>query len=287
MGHVTVFLCPGFAVPASGLLAFDEVEDVLGVAPVLPDADLEFEEDLVPDVLLDLLAGLDADLLDERTMAADDDLAMVVLLDEDRGPDVSHRTRFPRLLPVLLGLVFDGFDVDGRDEGELLGDVLEDLLPDDLGEEEALRLVGDLLVRIELGRHGQGVHEELFQDVEVDALEGRDGDDLLEREEAVVAFDDGQHRVLADDIDLVDKQVDRRLDLAQDLQDVLVAVAELLRGVDKQADEVRRLQGRIDEIHHPLVQGVERFMDARVVDEDDVSIFGRLNYQDADARRRG
>ncbi len=41
-------------------------------------------------------------------------------------------------------------------------------------------------------------------------------------------FDDGQDLVLADDVDLVDEQEDGRLDLAERLEDVLVAVAELL-----------------------------------------------------------
>src|SRR5512135_586225 len=201
----------------SSLLAFDEVEDVLGVAPALADADLEVQVDLMPDVIRDLLAGLDADLLDERPVPADDDLAVIILLDEDRGPNVGHRARLARLLPVLLLFVLDRLDVDGGDERQLLGDVFKDLFADDLGEKEALGLVADLLVRVELGRNRQGLEQQALQDVEVDTLEGRDGDDLLEREEVLVAVDDGQDRILADDVDLVDKQEDRRLDLAQRL----------------------------------------------------------------------
>ena len=42
-------------------------------------------------------------------------------------------------------------------------------------------------------------------------------------------------------------------------------------GVDQQAEDVGRLQRRIDEIHHPPVERVERLVDARVVDEDDLA----------------
>ena len=55
--------CPTHAV--SALLALDEVEDVLGIAPLGPPADLELEVDLRLEDLLDLPAGLDADLLDQ------------------------------------------------------------------------------------------------------------------------------------------------------------------------------------------------------------------------------
>ena len=139
------------ALPLLALLALDEVEDVLGVAPVLADANLEVEVDLVADVLRDLLAGLDADLLNERAVAADDDLAVVVLLDEDRRANKRSRVSVsPSFFPVRLLLLFDGLDVDGGDERQFLGDLAQDLFADDLGEEEAFRLVGDLLVGVDL-----------------------------------------------------------------------------------------------------------------------------------------
>ena len=53
------------------LLALDEVEDVLGVPPALADLDVEVEVDLGLEDALDLLAGLDADLLDELALAAE------------------------------------------------------------------------------------------------------------------------------------------------------------------------------------------------------------------------
>ena len=137
----------------SALLALDEVEDVLGVAPLGPPPDLEPQIDLRLEDLLDLLAGLDADLLDEVAVAADDDLPLVVLLDEDGGLDDGQGPRIPVL--VRLGLPLDALDIDGRRRRQFLLDVVEDLLPDDLGQEEPLGLVRDLVVRVELLGLGQ------------------------------------------------------------------------------------------------------------------------------------
>ena len=47
----------GFCVPELALLALDEIEDVLGIAPVFADADLEVKIDLMAHMLLDLAAG--------------------------------------------------------------------------------------------------------------------------------------------------------------------------------------------------------------------------------------
>ena len=69
-------------------LAFDEVEDGSGVAPPLPDLDLQVEVDDGIQDLLDLAPGLDPDFLDETAVPPDDDAPLVVLLDEDRGADV-------------------------------------------------------------------------------------------------------------------------------------------------------------------------------------------------------
>ncbi len=71
------------------------------------------------------------------------------------------------------------------------------------------------------------------------------------------------------------------------LDDELVAVAEGQGGVDEEAEEVGRLQGREDEVHHPPVEGVERLVDAGVVDEDDLAPVRGLDAQDADPGRLG
>jgi hypothetical protein len=69
-------------------LPFDEVEDVGRIAPPLPNLDLKVQEHLALQDVLDLAAGFDPDGLDELAMAPDDDLALVVLLDEDVRFDV-------------------------------------------------------------------------------------------------------------------------------------------------------------------------------------------------------
>ena len=101
----------------------------------------------------------------------------------------------------------------------------------------------------------------------------------------LVLVDDQQDVSFFDDIDLVDQQKDRRLDILEGVEDEFVAVAEFLGGVDEQADEVGRLERRVDEIHHPFVQLVERLVDARVIDENDLAFVGRVDAQDADPRR--
>lgn len=246
---------------------------------------MKVQVDLGPEDLLDLAAGLDADRLDEPALPADDDRPVVVLLDEDRGPDVRQRPALAGLFPVVLFLPLDRLDIDRRHEGELLLHVFQDLLPDDLGQEEVLGLVRDLLVGVELLCGGQGFINEIFQDVEVDPPQGRDGDDILEGQQALVVVDDGQDRVFPDGVDLVDEQEDGRRHAPERLQDVLVPVAEFLGRVDEEADDVGRLEGGGDEIHHPLVEGVEGLVDPGVVDEDDLALPGRLDAQDADPGR--
>ena len=75
------------------------------------------------------------------------------------------------------------------------------------------------------------------------------------------------------------------LDLPERLDDELVPVAEGLGGVDEEAEKVGGLERGIDEVHHPAVQGVERLVDAGIVDEDDLAFLRCLDAQDADARR--
>ena len=77
------------------------------------------------------------------------------------------------------------------------------------------------------------------------------------------------------------------VDLPEHLDDELVAVAEGLGGVDEEAEQVGRLERGVDEAHHPPVEGVERLVDAGIVDEDDLALVGRLDAQDADPGRLG
>ena len=123
----------------------------------------------------------------------------------------------------------DGVDIDGRRPGQFLLDVGEDLLPDDLGQQKRLGLVGDVLVAVELLR---------LRQVLVDTFRGRPRWSRLSAEIGMISLngrrslysvDERQDPVLADDVDLVDQQEERRVDLLEGLEDELVAVAELLR----------------------------------------------------------
>jgi len=264
-------------------LPLDEVQDVLGVAPLRPDPDLEAKVDFRLEDLLYLLTGLDADLLDEAAVAADDDLAVVVPLDEDGRSDDRHGTRIPVFARKLL--LFDALDIDGRGERQLLFDVSEHFFPDDLGQQEAFGLVRNLVVRVDLLGLGQGFIDQVLKDGQIDTREGGDGDDLREGKEGLVPFDDGEDRVLADDVHFIDEQEEGDLDHPERLDDELVPVPEGLGGVDEEAEQVRGLERRIDEVHHPAVQRVERLVDAGVVDENDLAFLRCLDAQDADARR--
>ena len=110
-------------------------ELVLAVAPVFLNLDEEFEEDLLVKEFLDVVARLDADLLDLLAPLADQDTLLGITLDVDDGHDMDRGVLLVELLDEHLGRI-----------GNLLVIVEKELLADDLGDEETGRLVGQRIL---------------------------------------------------------------------------------------------------------------------------------------------
>ena len=101
---------------------------------------MQIHEDPRPEKALELLARLGADPLDHLTTPPDDDRLLGLMLDHDRAvqPEDALFTRFLELV-----------DHDRRREGDLGARVAEQLLTHDLGSEDALRLIGQVVLRVE------------------------------------------------------------------------------------------------------------------------------------------
>src|SRR3990172_12881431 len=108
--------------------------------PVGPNLDPELQEDLRTEEHLNLRPGLLPDLLQHRPAPPDDDPLLRVPFDIDGRLDVGELSPFPRF--YLLHL-------DGHRIRHLLVSQMKDLLSDQLGDNEPLRLVSQLIERIE------------------------------------------------------------------------------------------------------------------------------------------
>ena len=69
-------------------------EGAVAVAPVLEDLDVEGEEAALAGELLDVFAGLDAQLLDGLALVADEDGFLAFALDEDEAGDIVDAVAF-------------------------------------------------------------------------------------------------------------------------------------------------------------------------------------------------
>lgn len=116
----------------AGLVEADPAETLATLRPVLLDADEQLQVDLAAQEVLDLLARELADALEHRATLADHDALLAGALHHDLGVDLDDGP-----VAVPLGLI-EALDLHERGVRDLLLRVVDDLLADDLGHEEAL-----------------------------------------------------------------------------------------------------------------------------------------------------
>src|SRR3954452_22409519 len=119
-------------------IQFDEKPFVL--APRSVYGNVQVEENARAEDRLQLDARLGADPFDHLAALADDDRLLRLALDDDGRVDLDE---------VLLFVLFPTVDRDGRRVRQFLGGMRQQLLAHDLGREEALRLRGEVLGRID------------------------------------------------------------------------------------------------------------------------------------------
>ena len=94
--------------------------------------------------------------------------------------------------------------------------------------------------------------------------------------ELAVLIDQRQERVFLYQVDLVDKEKDRRRDLFERFNDEFVPRSGRLGGLNEQEDHVHFIIGRERGVHHVLVHFVLGFVDTGSVDEHELGV-GRVH----------
>ena len=151
--------------------------------------------------------------------------------------------------------------------GQLVIEVQQHLLPDDLGNDEPFRVVGDHILREEEGSFRKQPLQGLQQSLDIVVFFGGDPDDLLEDPQFFVLVVDLFVFIRCHFVDLVDHQDLRGPDILQDVHDVFVsgAFAELV--VYDEDDGLGVIEGVGGGVHHEVAQFVPGFVDPRCVHE--------------------
>ena len=168
---------------------------------------------------------------------------------------------------------------DDRDRvRQLVADALQRSLPDQLGDEHQLRLVGELAVRVERRRLRHQVGEQPGQQLDLLAGDGRDGHDLgpvdaSDRPISATAVSASATRsrltrsVLVTTATFGDPAERRQL-----ARDEPVARADLLVGRQAEAHDVDLRPGRADLVVEPLPQQRARPVQTRGVEHDQLGV---------------
>lgn len=177
-------------------------------APLFLHFDEEFEEDARAEQRFDLLAGGRADTLEHVAGAADDDGFLAGALDKDGGGNFSNGKFAVAGFFCTGGWIFPALDDDGGGVGDLFAGQHEDFFADEFGDEEALGLIGDLVlgeVALAFWEEGDDLVE---QEVEALFLAGGDGDDVAEVVEARPVRDEREQVLLGDGVDFIEDEED-------------------------------------------------------------------------------
>ena len=137
--------------------------------PVLRGAHVQVQVDAAAQQLLDVGAGLGSDLLEARTLAADDDGLLGVALDVDVHVNVEHGRA---VVALAAGALDDLLDLDGQGVRQLVAHAFEGGLADELRNEGVARLVGNVALGVERRRQRHRLREDLLI-FQVDKAKGR------------------------------------------------------------------------------------------------------------------
>ena len=247
------------------------------IAPVPLDFDPDVEVNRRTEEVFDFLAGQVAYFFEDRAVLADDDALLRIPFDIDRDPDID----------LVVTAVLHFFDIDGDGMRHFIAGTAEELFPDDFSDQKAFRLVRDHVVREILGPFRQDLAQFVDDGIDVVPFQGGNGDDLGERIEFGIFRNLVQYLFFRHEVDFVDDQEDRDADVFQLIQDEEVARALLFIARDEEQDGVDVAQGLIGRFIHEFPQLMFRLVDARRVEEDDLTFVVRMDTEDAVARRLG
>ena len=249
-----------------------EAEGAVAVAPVFIDLDKDVEVDALAEELLECLAGFGGDALEGYALVTDDDALLTVALDVDDRGDADVAVGLPELLHDDLAGV-----------GYLLVVVEEYLLAHDLGDEETGGLVGPLVLVEVGGMVGQELTDALEYVIDVEAVEGRDGEYLGLGQCLVPEGDRLFQRLLVREVYLVDEHEDGHPETGYLLEEIGVLVGGLHHVGDVEQD-VGIHQCALGELEHLLLQFVVGLEHPGGVGEAYLHVGGVEDAHDAVAR---
>src|SRR5688572_1812793 len=253
------------------------VQGIRTALPVLVHFHVRFQVNLDPEDRLELHPGRRSGVPDDGTALPDDDALLRVPLYPDHRPQ--HQQ---------IGAFLDLFDGHGQRVGQLLAGHGQELLPEELGGQEGVRLVGDHPVRVVQRPFGQPARDLADQGVGPVSCPGRQrnvGGEVTER--AGGAGQVTEDPLPRGGIDLVDDEDDRGFDLGEQPGDVPVPRSDGGGSVDEEADDVDGGQGVGGALVQPPAELRLRLVDSRRVDEDDLAPRPVPHSVDLVARRLG
>src|SRR5208337_2154535 len=148
---------------------------------------------------------------------------------------------------------------------------LQHLLANQLGNKEALGLVCNLVLWEVVRPFRQRSDDRIEERVEALFFQRRNWNDLSEAVQLLILRDQGQQPVLLQRVDLVQKEETGQLGPLGDLKHKLIARAELLTRIHDQQQEVATFHSVVHLFHHAPVERIDRLVDARRIDKDDLS----------------
>ena len=254
-------------------------------APLFLNFYEEFEEDTGSKQPFDFLTGGGSDSLEHLTLLADEDGLLALSFAVDCGSDFGYR----ELAVFSLfrgGRFFVFFDDDSGGVGNLLAGEEQDLLADELGDEETLRLVGELVfwkVALAVLQLGDYLVEE---QIEALFFSRGDGDDVGKGMLRGPVCDQGEEVFPRNCVDLVQDKDDWAFEFFDQREGKvilggrqfatgggefsLVRTRQTVGYVYEEEDGVTRFQSIVDFLHHAAVELGVGLVNSGGVDEDDL-----------------
>ena len=263
-----------------GLPDTEAVQQTLLVSPFRDHFYVEFQVHL-GDIQKSqkFFASRGSNLFDHLSPPTDHDFLLAGPFHDDSGRDVNEA--------LLAAALVEHFHLHGSRVGKLFAGVLENLFTDDFGNQEALRLIRQVVI----GQCPSLLRDPLDdvgdQGIDVVASLGRYGNHCFIDPFPVVSFNDRKDAAFVDQIDLVQDQQPGLGSRTHRLQCKEFPLSKGLRYVNHMDQDVDFQKRLIDDFHHALVEKEARAVDSRRVDENNLGRVFDPYSQDSVARGLG
>ena len=178
------------------------------------------------------------------------------------------------------------FDCDGDSVRDLLVEQAQCLLTDQLSRDLAHRLIGHGILIVVLRSIRKILEDQLRQKIRVLLAQCGYWNDLRKRADVLVRINVLCKLLLfLHGIHLVDDKNHRGLDLSELFCNVALTCSDERRRLHKPQNDIDFLERVLCNVDHVLAELVFRLVDARGVEEDDLSSLIRVNGLDAVSRR--